>query len=157
MISLIFATDPNHLIGKDNELPWNYPEDLKYFKEKTLNKTVLMGEQTFYSILDKLGKPLPKRNIVVATLEEFSYPNVEVTNDLFSYLKAKHDEEIFVIGGKTIYELSFPYADRLYITHIKKVHQGNVFLDFNLEDFKLISETELPDLTFAVYERTRTC
>jgi len=153
MISLIFATDPNHLIGKDNELPWNYPRDLKYFKKTTLHKTVLMGVQTFYSILDQLGKPLPKRNIVVASLEEFSYPGVEVVTDLFDYLKQGHDEEIFVIGGKTIYELTFPFADRLYITHIKQEHEGNVYLDFNLDDFKQIWSEEHPELTFAVYER----
>jgi len=153
MISIIFATDPNHLIGKDNDLPWNYSEDLKYFKEKTLNKTVLMGEATFYSILDKLGKPLPKRNIIVASLEEFSYPKVKVINDLIGFLKQNHEEEIFIIGGKTIYELAFPYADRLYITHIKKVHEGNVYLNFNLDNFNLISEQQFPELSFCIYER----
>ncbi len=153
MISIIFATDPNHLIGKDNDLPWNYSEDLKYFKEKTLNKTVLMGEATFYSILDKLGKPLPKRNIIVASLEEFSYPKVKVINDLIGFLKQDHEEEIFIIGGKTIYELAFPYADRLYITHIKKVHEGNVYLNFNLDNFNLISEQQFPELSFCIYER----
>ncbi len=153
MISIILATDPNHLIGSDNNLPWHYSEDLKYFKEKTLNRTVLMGLNTFHSIFNMLGKPLPKRNIVVASLEEFSYPNVLVVSDLITYLKEKRDEEIFVIGGKTIYELAFPYADRLYITHIKKVHEGNVFLDFNLDDYKLMSSRETDDLIFAVYER----
>ncbi len=153
MISLIFATDPNHLIGMNNDLPWDYPEDLKYFKETTLNKTVLMGLNTFYSILDKLGKPLPKRNLIVASLDEFSYPNVTVIKDLIAFLKQPHEEEIFVIGGKTIYELAFPYANRLYITHIKKPHKGNVYLNFNLDGFKLIRNKELAELSFAVYER----
>jgi len=157
MISLIFATDPNHLIGKNNELPWDYPEDLKYFKEMTLNKTVLMGLNTFHSILDKLVKPLPKRNIVVASLDEFNYPGVKVIKDLIGYLKEYHEEEIFVIGGKTVYELAFPYADRLYITHIKKPHQGNIFLDFKLDEFRQVSAQELPDLIFAVYERIKKC
>ncbi|XMB72471.1 dihydrofolate reductase [Mycoplasmatota bacterium WC30] len=153
MISIIFATDPNHLIGSDNKLPWHYSDDLKYFKEKTINKTVLMGLNTFHSIISILGKPLPKRKIVVASLEEFSYPNVLVVSDLISYLKEKHDEEIFVIGGKTIYELAFPYADRLYITHIKKVHEGNVYLDFDLNNYNLVSSRETDELVFAVYER----
>lgn len=157
MISLIFASDPNHLIGRDNDLPWDYPEDMKYFKETTLNKTVLMGLNTFHSIYDKLGRPLPKRNLVVASLDEFSYPGVLVIKDLISYLKTPHEEEIFVIGGKTIYELAFPYADRLYITHIKKPHQGNVYLDYNLDDFQLVSEKTLPELTFAIYERKEKC
>ncbi len=153
MISLIFATDPNHLIGSDNDLPWNYPEDLKYFKKTTVNKSVLMGLNTFHSIMSINGKPLPKRNLIVASLEEFSYPNVTVISDLISFLKAPHNEEIFVIGGKTIYELAFPYADKLYITHIKKAHIGNVYLNFNLDDFKMVHQQETPDLIFAIYER----
>ena len=155
MISLIFATDPNHLIGKDNLLPWNYPEDLKYFKKTTLNKTVLMGLATFHSIVSINGKPLPKRKLVVASLEEFSYPGVLVIDDLIKYLKEPHEEEIFVIGGKTIYELALPYADRLYITHIKEEHEGNVYLDFSLENYELISKDEREALVFAVYERKK--
>lgn len=153
MISLIFATDPNHLIGRDNDLPWNYSEDLKYFKKTTLNKTVLMGLMTFHSITDRLGHPLPNRKHIVASLEPFSYPDVLVIDDLFAFLKEKHEEEIFVIGGKTIYELALPYANRLYITHIKKEHEGNVYLNFNLDGFTLISEDVREDLVFAIYER----
>ncbi len=153
MISLIFATDPNHLIGRDNDLPWHYKEDLAYFKKTTLHQTVLMGLNTFHSILAMNGKPLPKRRIIVASLEPFDYPEVTVISDLIGFLKQNHEEEIFVIGGKTIYELAFPYADRLYITHIKKPHEGNVFLDFKLDDFQLISKDEREALTFAVYER----
>jgi len=155
MISLIFATDPNHLIGADNNLPWNYPEDLKYFKKTTLHKTVLMGLNTFHSIMSINGKLLPKRTLIVASLEEFSYPNVTVIKDLIEFLKTPHEEEIFVIGGKTIYELAFPYADRLYITHIKKEHEGNVYLNFSLENFNLIEQSETEDLIFAIYEGKR--
>ena len=153
MISLIFATDSNHLIGIDNDLPWHYPEDLKYFKKTTLNKTVLMGLMTFHSITDRLGHPLPNRKHIVASLEEFSYPDVSVIGDLISFLKEPHEEEIFVIGGKTIYELAFPYADRLYITHIKKEHLGNVYLNFSLDGYKLISEKNTENVVFAMYER----
>ena len=65
MISIIVAIGNHNLIGKGNDLPWHYPEDLQYFKEKTVNQTVLMGENTFYSIMDRLHKPLPKRNNIV--------------------------------------------------------------------------------------------
>lgn len=154
MISLIFAVDPDFLIGKGNDLPWDYKEDLQYFKKTTENKTVLMGLETFQSIVSRIGKPLPNRKSIVASLVPFSYPNVEVIDDLFAFLKAPHDEEIFVIGGKTIYELSFPYADRLYITHIKKKHEGDVYLkNVPLQDFHLIKADCRDDLTFSVYER----
>ncbi len=154
MISLIFAIDPQGLIGKGNDLPWHYPEDLRYFKEKTLNKTVLMGLETFKSILARLGRPLPGRKSIVASLEPFAYPGVVVINDLHAFLQEDHQEEIFVIGGKTIYELTFPYADRLYITHVKTVHTGDVYLEgLDLTDFKLISSHATEALVFAVYER----
>jgi len=154
MISMIFAVDPNFLIGKGNDLPWDYKEDLAYFKKTTKGKTVLMGLETFQSILSRNGRPLPGRKSVVASLTPFSYEGVEVTSDLFSYLRAPHDEEIFVIGGKTIYELSFPYADRLYITHIKQPHEGNVYLKkFDLSNFNVIFQEDHDDLTFVVYER----
>ncbi len=156
MISLIFAIDPNYLIGNDNDLPWNYPEDLRYFKKTTENKMVLMGLETFRSILNRIGKPLPNRQSIIASLEPYSYPGVTVTNDLLNFLQAHRDEEIFVIGGKTIYELTLPFADRLYITHIRKVHEGNVFLNkLDLSKFKLVKKDEREDLTFAIYERIR--
>lgn len=156
MISLIFAIDPNYLIGKGNDLPWNYKEDLQYFKKTTLGKTVLMGLETFKSILSRNGKPLPGRHSIVASLEPFDYPGVEVINDLFQYLKTPRLEEVFVIGGKTIYELSLPYADRLYITHIKKPHEGNVFLKkIDLSRFQVITSEDHDDLTFVVYERVK--
>ncbi len=152
---MIFAIDPTGLIGKNNDLPWNYPEDLQYFKYVTLNKTVLMGVTTFESIVTRLNKPLPNRKSIVASLNDFSYPGVEVISDLIGFLKKPHEEEIFVIGGKTIYELAFPYADRLYITHIKKVYEGDTYLDLDLSDFKLIKSDDNEELTFAVYERVR--
>ena len=155
MISMIFAIDPTGLIGKNNDLPWNYPEDLQYFKYVTLNKTVLMGVTTFESIVTRLNKPLPNRKSIVASLNDFSYPGVEVISDLIGFLKKPHEEEIFVIGGKTIYEMAFPYADRLYITHIKKVYEGDTYLDLDLSDFKLIKSDDNEELTFAVYERVK--
>lgn len=156
MISLIFAIDRNKLIGKGNDLPWNYPEDLRYFKKTTQGKTVLMGLETFRSILSRNHKPLPGRHSVVASLEPFSYEGVEVIGDLFAYLKTPREEEVFVIGGKTIYELSLPFADRLYVTHIEAVHEGNVYLDkLDLSGFRLIQETPSGVLRFCVYERKR--
>jgi dihydrofolate reductase len=154
VISLIFAIDPHKLLGKGNDLPWYYPEDLQYFKKTTSGKTVLMGLETFQSILSRIGKPLPHRHCVVASLTPFEYEGVEVINDLLSYLKTPRHEEIFVIGGKTIYELSLPYADRLYITHIEKVYDGDVyFTKLDLSPFKIIKETISQGLRFAIYER----
>jgi dihydrofolate reductase len=156
MISMIFAIDPNKLLGKGNDLPWNYPADLKYFKQTTLHKTVLMGLETFQSILMRTGKPLPNRKNVVASLTPFAYEGVEVIDDLFRYLKTPREEEVFVIGGKTIYNLALPYADRLYITHIEQVHEGDVYFDkLDLTPFRRVSEKVEGVLRFCVYERVK--
>lgn len=157
MISLIVAIAKNNVIGLDNDLPWHYPQDLKYFKQMTLNKTVLMGSKTFTSIVNRLSKPLPKRdNIVVTRNKSFAYPGVKVVHDLISFLEEPHEEEIFVIGGKEIYELSLPYADRLYITHIDKEYNGDVFfpkIDYN--KYELISKTTFGELAFCIYEKVK--
>lgn len=157
MISIIVALDKNNLIGNNNQLPWNYPEDLKYFKEVTLNKTVLMGRNTFTSIINRNNKPLLKRkNLVVSHKRDLNYnfENVEVINDLELFLKTYHKEEVFIIGGRQIYEFALPYADRLYITHINKEYIGDTYFpSINYDEFNLISSKEIGDLKFCVYER----
>jgi dihydrofolate reductase len=156
MISLIWAMDKNNLIGKGNELPWRYSEDLKYFKKTTLHKQVLMGDKTFESILFYLKKPFPNRKSIVASLEEFSYDGVDWVKDLDDYLSQYEGDELFVAGGSTIYNLALPYADRLYVTIINKEHEGDVYFPtVDFDQFNLVSETkgDNPDLTFYVYER----
>ena len=106
MRNLIVAIGKNNLIGKDNDLPWNYKEDLQYFKQTTLNKTVVMGENTFYSIFSRTNKLLPNRKMVVATFnKDFKHEGVEVIYDLEKYLK-ETTEDVFVIGGCQIYKAS---------------------------------------------------
>lgn len=155
MVNLIVAIGKNNLIGKGNELPWHYKEDMLYFKETTMNKKVIMGELTFKSILSYINKPLPGRTSVIATLTDYTYPEVEVTNDIVKYLKEfPKEEEIFIIGGKIIYDLTLDLADRLYITHINKEYSGDVyFKEIDYSKYNLISEKVSGDLTFSIYER----
>ena len=120
---------------------------------------VVMGENTFFSIVNRIGKPLPNRENYVATLaNDFNYPNVNVINDLISFLKTIKDvsEEYFIIGGKRIYELSLPYADRLYITHINREYEGNVYFPkINYSEYKKIKSNKIDELDFCVYERIK--
>jgi dihydrofolate reductase len=154
MINMIWAMDENWLIGKDNVLPWHYPKDLAYFKEMTSKDAVLMGEMTYQSLKSYFkSKPLPFRKIYVANIEDKVYPDAIHVKDLFSFLK-EVKEDIMVIGGKTIYQLCLPYANRLYITYVLKRHQGNVYFpSFDLSQFKLIKKEITDELIFAVYER----
>ena len=117
MISIIVAVGKNRAIGRNNQLLWHIPEDMQHFKEKTMGKTVVMGDKTFQSI----GKPLPGRRNVVVTLDpNFMAEGVEISNSLDDILEAakKFPEETFIIGGGQIYALTFPHADKLYITEV---------------------------------------
>lgn len=155
MVSLIVAIATNNVIGKGNRLPWHYKKDMEYFKQTTWGKTVVMGEATFRSIESYIGKPLPGRKNVVASLTDFSYPGVEVTNDIISYLQdVPKEDEVFIIGGKIIYDLTLDVADRLYITHIDKEYEGDVyFKDVDFSQYDIIKEEQYNELRFAVYER----
>ncbi|MDO8240883.1 MAG: dihydrofolate reductase [Candidatus Moranbacteria bacterium] len=115
MISLIAAIGKNNAIGRNNQLLWNIPEDMKHFKETTTGHTVIMGDRTYSSI----GRPLPNRkNIVVSLDDNFSAEGCEVSHDLFKTLDEykNSEEEVFVIGGGMIYKLSLPLVDKLYLT-----------------------------------------
>lgn len=155
MVSIIVAIGKNNVIGLGNKLPWHYKEDMEYFKKTTWNHKVIMGEQTFKSILSYINKPLPGRTSVIATLTDYTYQDVEVTNDIIKYLKNfPKEEEIFVIGGKIIYDITLDLADRLYITHIEKDYDGDVFFkEIDYTKYTKIKETIKGDLNWSVYER----
>lgn len=156
MIKMIWAMDENWLIGKGNRLPWHYKADLKYFKEQTKGSHVLMGEMTYQSLKGYYKKkPLPFKKISVANLEEKAYHDAHRVADIHQFF-AETEDDIFVIGGKTIYQLSLPYADQLYITYVLNHHDGNVYFpSFNLNDFKLIHKHLETGLIFAIYERRK--
>lgn len=154
MISMIWAMDENWLIGKDNLLPWHYPNDLKYFKNKTKDQSVLMGDLTYQSLKTYYKtKPLPFKKVYVANILDASYEDAIHVKDIFEFIKDTK-EDIFVIGGRTIYNLLLPYADRLYITYVLKAHKGNVYFPkFDLLKFRLINKKLDNQLIFSIYER----
>jgi dihydrofolate reductase len=122
ILSAIVAISENNAIGKDNQLPWHLPDDLKFFKKTTMGKPVLMGRKTFES----LGKPLPGRlNIVVSHQQDLHLPEgVLLYNNLDEALKRLEQEpvdEAFVIGGGKIFEETINDIDRLYVTRVNTV------------------------------------
>ncbi len=155
MVALIVAMDKQQTIGKNNALPWHFKEDLQYFKQKTLHKTVLMGRKTYESIVDKLGKPLPKRDNIVLTRQSKSFEGARVIHNIKAYLETiPNDMEVFIIGGKEVYEQSLPFVDVLYITHINDVYDGDTtFPEIDFQHYQLVKKEEKPPLTFAVYVR----
>lgn len=127
--SIIAAVAKNNCIGVKNKIPWNIPEDFKYFKETTMGKTCLMGQATFESILGYLGKPLPGRKTVVITLDNnYKAPEeVRVFHSLDEAFEKLKDEDVFVCGGASIYRQTINRVDHLYITRVNLEPEGDVF------------------------------
>jgi dihydrofolate reductase len=125
MISLIYASDEQGLIGRDNDLPWRLPADLRHFKRTTMGKPLIMGRKTHESI----GRPLPGRlNIVVTRQVDYTAPGCTVVHSIDAAREAAADaEEVMVIGGADIYRLFLPVADRLYHTEVHETFDGDVF------------------------------
>jgi dihydrofolate reductase len=163
MISLIVAMAENNVIGSLNRLPWYLPRDLKHFSNTTKGHTVIMGKNTYLSIVERLGKPLPDRNnIVVSSQPDFQAPGCIVVDSLEKAIEvAPKDEEVFVIGGAQLYKSALPFAQRLYITHIDTSIDGDAFFpEFDYEDWEVLSskyhdadEKNQFGATFKIYER----
>ena len=148
IINIIAAVGKNLELGKDNKLIWPIKEDLIYFKEKTLGKTVVMGKNTFYSI----GKALPRRNNIVLTSGDIDIENIKVLHD-YKEVFSLDEDEIYIIGGESIYRLFLPYADNLYLTEIDKEEPlaDSYFPSFDKEDYnkKIIKESSSDDLNYS--------
>ncbi|SEP99627.1 dihydrofolate reductase [Solimonas aquatica] len=115
-IALIVAMDRKRLIGRNGDLPWRLPDDLKHFKALTLNKIVLMGRKTW----DSLGRPLPQReNWVLSRDAAFAPPGARVFADLATALAAAQGRELMVIGGAQLYAQTLALADTLYLTEVE--------------------------------------
>jgi dihydrofolate reductase len=160
MISFIVAMDQNGAIGKDNQLPWHLPEDLKFFKRVTMGHAIAMGRKTHESI----GRVLPGReNIVITRQPNYQCEDCTVfySIDEFVTYCQKQTNEIFVIGGAEIFRETFPFSDKLYITYIHESFAGDTFFPpFNQEDWILTSvekgnknEQNPYDYEFRIYDR----
>ncbi len=156
MIKLIWAMDENNLIGNQNQLPWYYKEDLKYFKLQTLNHDCLMGYNTYLSIVNRLGHSLSNRQSFVLSYVKVDDDSVTTVNNLNDFLKQYENSEhdLFVIGGASVYAQCLEKADFLYITRIHKTFVGDTYFEgLDLEKFTKISETSSGELSFEIYQR----
>jgi dihydrofolate reductase len=161
-ITLIAAVARNRVIGKNNDLIWHMPEDLKFFKKTTLGHSVVMGRKTFESF----GRPLPGRtNIVLSRSKKPVHPDVVMFSkleDAIVYCKENGEDECFIAGGAEIYQQALPLADRMIITEIHAEFEGDTFFpDFNPQEWKEISrdkrkkDTKNPyDYSFVIYEKS---
>jgi len=145
IVSLIAAHAQNYVIGKNNDLPWHLPDDMKYFMQTTKGHHCIMGRKNYDSIPEKF-KPLPNRvNIVVTRQKDFWAPGCVVVNSIEHALdiaRSNGEQEVFIIGGADIYKLGLAFADKLYLTEIQSTITGDThFPEFNKNDWKETSRT----------------
>ncbi|WP_339304265.1 dihydrofolate reductase [Paenibacillus sp. FSL L8-0435] len=139
-LSIIVAMDENRLIGYNGKLPWHIPWDLKYFKEKTMFKNIVMGRNTYESI----GKVLPNRtNIVLTSDLNFKAEGCIVVNKIEDVLQYtdKSDMESFIIGGSSLYEQFIPLVDEMHINLIQHTFKGDsYFPSYDESDWDIRTE-----------------
>jgi len=161
MISMIFASDENGLIGVDNRLPWSIPKDLQRFRSLTINQTVIMGRKTFDSLP---GKSLAGRRLVVLSSkarELYFYPPpgtfwYQSLQDAFRN-ESRGGRDIFIIGGAKVFEAALPYVSRIYQTSVYGTWEGEGeqthfrIPDQFLPSLSLVDSEECSDHCFKVF------
>ncbi|MGV6902678.1 dihydrofolate reductase [Brucella amazoniensis] len=149
LVSIVVAASENNVIGQENDMPWRLSTDLKRFKALTLGKPAIMGRRTWQS----LGRPLPGRaNIVITRDADFRAEGAEVVGSLEDALALARKfaaeggvDEICVIGGGQIYVQAMPLADRLHLTRVLSVIEGDTYFpEINPQDWQLLSSEDVP-------------
>jgi dihydrofolate reductase len=145
IISQIAAVAANRVIGKNNDLPWRLPDDMKFFMNTTKGHHVIMGRKNYESLHDKY-RPLPDRtNIVVTRQEGYQAPGCYVVHSVEEGITlARHakEPELFIIGGAEIYQVSMPVTTRLYVTEIHAEVQGDTYYpEYDKSLWKEVSRT----------------
>ncbi len=163
-LAMIAALSANGVIGAGNKLPWHLPEDLRYFKQHTLDKPIIMGRNTFESI----GKALPGRTNIVLTSRRNWFPrDVTIANSLDEALalanrdlEERGSDEAMVIGGEQIYRLALSRCSRLYLTRVAVAVEGDAFFpDLNSGEWRETASvrgqplSNEPAFTFVILER----
>ena len=157
-ISLISAVGRNRVIGKNNQMPWHLPADLKYFKSITMGKPIVMGRKTFES----LGRPLPGRdNIILTRNTTYQAEGCQVIHHVDELTSVTDAEEVMIIGGAEIYAAFLPVASHLYLTEVSCELDGDTwFPEFTAADWEIVliethhaDEKNPCDLRFMRYDR----
>lgn len=165
MISIIVGASDNNIIGHLNQLPWYLPRDLKNFSKTTRGNTALMGRKTFDSIIARIGHPLPERkNVIITRQRDFvAPPECVVVSSWEEAMEKTQGEEVFVSGGAEIYKMALPHTDRIILTRVHKISEGETELPIkDFSDWELVHEEFWPkdeknecDATYQIYDRKK--
>ena len=149
-ISIIVAIAQNNAIGKDNQLLWHIPADLKRFKQLTTGHTIVMGKRTFYSLPIR---PLPnRRSIVITDIAGEIIEGCTMAYSIDDAIEQMDDEkENFIIGGGSVYRQFLPVAQQLYLTIVQKDFDADTFLEIDLTDWETIEREDHPEEELPYY------
>lgn len=155
MITLIWAQDKKGVIGLNNRLPWNIKSEMQFFVNYTKNKKVLMGRNTWESL--KL-KPLPNRTnyVVTSRVIDLKHPDLIIINDFENFLNSykNSSEELIIIGGKQIYDFSLKFANKLVVSVVKGLYEGDTFApQINDKEFTLTETIYNDEFEVKIYTR----
>ena len=181
-LTLIAAVAANRIIGKDGQMPWHYPEDLRHFKEQTMGHPVIVGRITYEAIATQIGGPLPGRTNIVLTsspdrVETTDAGSDETTDDTIdettdeptdgtavvvattveealALAEETGTDEVFVAGGASVYEQFLPRADRLELTELQDSYEGDTkFPAWDEENWEVVDRDDREELSFVTYRR----
>lgn len=159
-IALIAAVAENGTIGRDGEMPWHLPADLRHFKETTTGHPVIMGRLTYESIAADIGGPLPDRTNIVLSRSSPDLPEEVVVVDSIERAvdaareSAGDTETVYVIGGATVYKQFLPQADRLVLTEIHDAYEGDTeFPAWDRSEWIERSREDRDGFSFVEYDR----
>lgn len=132
ILSIVVAISENNAIGKDNQLLWHLPADLKHFKKLTTGHSIIMGRKTY----DSIGRPLPnRRNIVITRNNQLSIVGVEVVDNMEAAMElCRAENEVFVIGGAEIYKHALSMTNRIYLTRVHEKYEADTFFPDLVKD-----------------------
>ncbi len=146
----IVAMSLNRVIGKDNKLPWHLPEDLRWFKKLTTGNVIIMGRKTW----DSIGKPLPNRESIVLTRSQLPIHGARLIHSLRELNPECDPRDYFIIGGAQVFQACLSECAEVYLTVVKRVVEGDVFLPPFEENFQPPEEiSETPEFTILHYKR----
>jgi dihydrofolate reductase len=152
-LAMVLAIGDNDVIGKDGQVPWKIPEDMRHFKAMTIGHAIIMGRKTW----DEVGKPLPgRRNIVISrTVKSLEGAEVAPNLDAALALARSTDDEPRIIGGSTIYAAALPLATRIYLTEVHRSVEGDTFFHLDRSGFRETSRRagESEGVEFVTLER----
>ncbi|MBS3759901.1 dihydrofolate reductase [Halodesulfurarchaeum sp.] len=157
-IAIVVAVAQNGVIGDEKSIPWQYPEDLAYFKTLTVGHPVIMGRRTYEAITKRLGEPLPDRLNIVLSSQDLDLPDGAVqagSIEAALEVAAETGSEIaYVIGGASVYEQVLPRTDRLHVTEIPESPPGDThFPEWDRSEWEEVEREERGELVFRTYER----